>query len=162
MLEETGTVVAQEGADIWVETQPRSACSHCGAGSQGGSCSTSVIAKLFAVRRNRLRLENTLQAQPGQQVVIGIPDQVLVAVSLRAYLVPLLGMIGAVTLAVQLDMGELVQAFMALAGLFVGLTLMGQASKAGKARARYAPQLLRKLGTPEFVIDTTALARSRP
>lgn len=157
MLEETGTVVKANEDWLWVETTPRSACSHCGA----GSCTTSVVAKLFGTRRNQLRLPNSHGAQAGQQVVIGIPDQVLVAVSLRAYLLPLIAMIGATALAAMLRMSDLLQAFMALGGLFLGLSLMGLATQSGKARQRYAPKLLRTLGAPEPHIDITALSRSR-
>lgn len=157
MLEQTGTVVEANDDWLWVETQSRSACSQCGT----GSCSTSVIARWFGVKRNRLQLVNSLRAKPGQQVVIGIPDQVLVAVSLRAYLVPILGMLGAAALAGLLNAGEGVQALMAIAGLLIGLTLMGRISGVGNAGARYTPQLLRTLGSPTVEIDNTALTRSR-
>ena len=161
MIEETGTVVELDGEHIWVETRSRSACSHCGVGGDNGSCGTSVVAKLFGVRRNRLRLYNSLNAHPGQQVVVGIPDKVLVAVSLRAYLLPLLSMLGMTALAASLDMGQVMQGFMALSGLFIGLALIGRASNTGKAQARYAPQLLRLAGVTGMAIDTTALTRSR-
>ena len=157
MLEESGRVVATDGPWLWVETQPRSACSHCGS----GGCTTSVIAKLFGARRNRLRLHNAIGATVGQQVVFGIPDQVLVAVSLRAYLVPLLGMIGAVVLAGLLGMGELLQAGSALLGLFAGLAWMGRAAGRSKARQRYQPQLLRLANLPAVQVDLPEPTRSR-
>ena len=157
MLEETGTVVRAEGAYIWVETQPRSACSHCGT----GSCGTSVVAQLFGNRRNLLRMDNSLNARPGQQVVIGIPDQVLVAVSLRAYLLPLLALILGVAGGAWLGYGDFMQVLLGGAGLFFGLVAIGRASESGKARERYAPQLIRLVGAPVFEIDTTALTRSR-
>jgi sigma-E factor negative regulatory protein RseC len=157
MLEETGTVVRADSENIWVETRAKSSCSHCGA----HSCSTSVIAKLFGNRRNLLRLPNTLQARPGQQVVIGIPDRVLVAASMRAYLLPLLGLILGVAGGGWLGYGDFLQVLLGGAGLFMGLVLIGRASESGKARERYAPQLLRVAGAPTFEIDTTALTRSR-
>ena len=55
-------------------------------------CTTSVVSKLFGIKRNRFKLENSLGAQPGEQVVIGIPDELLVQASVRAYLLPLLVM----------------------------------------------------------------------
>lgn len=161
MLEETGTVVRAEDGHIWVETRPRSACSHCGVGSQGGSCGTAVVAKLFGDRRNLLRLPNRLQARPGQQVVIGIPDGVLTAVSLRAYLLPLLALILGVAAGASLGYGEFVQVLLGGAGLFLGLAVIGRASESGKARERYVPRLLRVAGATPFEIDTTALTRSR-
>lgn len=157
MLEETGTVIATDQHHIWVETQSRSACSHCGA----GSCSTSVIARLFGVKRNRLRLPNHLDAVIGQQVVVGIPDQVLVAVSARAYLLPLLGMLGAAALAGGMQAGDAMQALIALIGLFIGLALSGWVSETEAARERYTPQLLRLCDSPAPFIELTALTRNR-
>ena len=71
MLEEHGTVVGINGSLLEVETNPRSGCSSCGS----GSCTTSVVAKLFNARRNLLELENSLGANVGDRVVIGISDQ---------------------------------------------------------------------------------------
>lgn len=149
MLEEIATVVEAEGDCIWVETQPRSACSHCNT----GSCTTSVIARLFGARRNRLRLHNELNAAVGEQVVIGIPDEVLVAASWRAYLVPLAAMILGVALAVQAGLGDFVQALMALGGLFVGLLWMGRVSGSGRTSGRYAPKLLRLAGLSGLQVE---------
>ena len=74
-------------------------------------------------------------------MVIGIPDQVLVAVSLRVYLLPLLLMLGAAVLASALGLGEVLQALAALAGLFGGLALMRLVGKTAKATARYTVRL---------------------
>lgn len=154
MLEETGTVVAVNGQWLWVETQAHSACSHCGS----GSCSSSVIGKWFGVRRNRLRLPNDRSLQPGQQVVIGIPEQVLVSVALRAYLLPVLAMLGATVLAATLDFGEPAQALAGLAGLAAGLWLTAVAADAATTSRRCTPRLLGVVGTE---IDTTALMRKQ-
>lgn len=147
-------MVAVEGKWLWVETESRSACSHCGS----GSCSTSVLAKWSRARPNRLRLLNRLQLRPGQRVVIGIPDQVLVAASLWAYLSPLLLMLGAAGLAATLGLGDLARALAALAGLLVGLALSAKAANSGPTRDRFTPVLLRVAGAE---IDSTALTRNQ-
>ena len=90
MLEETATVVEVIDGRLIAETESRSSCSHCST----DSCSTSVVAKLFGIRRNRLVMENTLQAKAGDRVVIGIPDNLLVQASVMAYLLPLVVMLG--------------------------------------------------------------------
>jgi sigma-E factor negative regulatory protein RseC len=154
MMEASGTVVAVEGEWVWVETESRSACSHCGR----GSCSTSLIAKWAGARPHRLRLLNRLQLRPGQQVVLGIPDQVLVAASLRAYLSPLFAMLGAAALAAMLGLGDPVQALAALAGLVGGLALTAKAASSRPTCDRFAPLLLRVAGTE---IDSTALTRNQ-
>jgi sigma-E factor negative regulatory protein RseC len=145
MLETNGTVVEVEREFIWVETRPRSACSSCGA----GSCSTSVIAGLFGSRRNRLRLRNGLGARVGQQVVVGIPDSVLVNASVLAYLLPPLAMILGGAIAAAASLVELAQGGMAFGGLLLGLLLVRQISSSEQARSRYAPRLVRVGGSAE-------------
>lgn len=154
MLEQNGTVVACEQEWLWVESQARSACSSCGA----SSCSTSVLGKLFGTRQQRLRLRNTLNAVPGQQVVIGIPEQVLVAASVRAYLMPLLVLIAAAGLARELGLSDAAQGAAALGGLFLAFGVMKFFTRVTKYQARYAPVLLRKMGAVEtsqaFALET--------
>jgi sigma-E factor negative regulatory protein RseC len=138
MLEETGRVIKAEKGELWIETQPRSACSHCGT----DSCTTSVVAKLFNAKRTALRLPDTLGAQPGQRVRIGIPDRVLAAASLRAYLAPLALMILAVALGSALELGEVLQSLLAIAGLIGGLAWVERSIARGSKREAYAPRLL--------------------
>ncbi|MBF0255507.1 MAG: SoxR reducing system RseC family protein [Gammaproteobacteria bacterium] len=151
MLEENATVIAVEGGHIWVETQARSACAHCGT----DSCSTSVIAKLFNVRRNRLKLANSLGARAGQVVVIGIPDEILVAASLRAYLLPLVGLLAAAFLAEALGLDEMLQVLLAGLGLLAGLALMG-----GGVTGAYQPLLLRLAPTSRMLIPPPPVTRN--
>lgn len=155
MVEASGIVVAVEGQWIWVEAESRSACSHCGS----GSCSTSVVAKWSGVRANRMRLPNRLRLGLGQRVVIGIPDRVLVAGSLWAYLSPLLAMLGAVAVAAVLGLGEPAQALAALAGLGGGLVLSGKAANSRTIRDQFTPLLLRVEGAG---VATTSLTRNQP
>lgn len=157
MLEESATVVRTEGPWLWVETQPRSACSHC---SSSGSCSTSMVARLFGAKRNALRLRNDLQATVGQQVVIGIPDEVLRAASFQAYLVPLVAMILGVVVALQLGFGDPGQALFAFLGLFSGLAWMGRVSGEASARKRYSPKLLRLSGQQGVPVELSEMTRS--
>ncbi len=149
MLEEIGTVIKAEKGELWIETQPRSACSHCGA----DSCTTSVVAKLFNAKRNALRLPDTLGAKAGQQVLIGIPDRVLAAASLRAYLVPLGLMILAAALGAALQLGEVLQSLLAIAGLIGGLAWVERTIARGDKRLNYAPRLLGFANEPRIRID---------
>ncbi len=158
MLEETGTVIDTDGEHVWIETQARSACTHCGT----ASCSTSVIARLFGVKRNRLRVFNSLRARPGQQVVVGVPDEVVVAVSLRAYLFPLLVMLCAAALAGAAGLHDALQALVAVGGLVAGLLLAGRAAGDARAQQRYAPRLLRLTPGRGFEFELTDLTRKQP
>ena len=139
MLEETGTVVEIKGNSLWVETQSRSSCSHCST----SSCSTSVLAKLFSIKRNRVELDNTLGAEVGQQVVIGISDDLMVKASLLSYLVPLLVMLAVVALADGMGMTDGMQILMAMTGLWLGFVIVRLLTNTLYAQQRFKPQLLR-------------------
>ena len=90
MIEETATVVAATPDHIWVEARARSACSSCGTQD---SCATSSVSKLFGMRRQQLRLPNQFASSVGEQVIIGVEDQVMVTASLAAYILPVVLMI---------------------------------------------------------------------
>lgn len=139
MLEETGTVVDVQQQRMWVETIARSSCSACGT----ASCSTSVISKLFSMRRNLLELRTGLDAKPGDQVVIGIPDRLLVRASIWAYIAPLIMMVGATLVAQLLGAGDALQALCAAAGLAVGFLLVRILVDRTDRQKQFEPRLLR-------------------
>lgn len=117
MLRESGVVVRTSGENLWIETQAKSSCSSCGA----TSCSSSVLSGIFKTKANTLVLKNTLDAQVGDTVSVGIDDAVLVRSALLGYLWPLLSMIALAVCANSLGFGEIVQFLAALIGLFLGL-----------------------------------------
>ncbi len=89
MIEETGQVVEVQGEFAWVEHERTSTCGSC---SVRKGCGTSAIAKVLGQRRVRLRVLNRINAQIGDQVVVGIEEQGLLRSSLAVYAVPLLGL----------------------------------------------------------------------
>jgi sigma-E factor negative regulatory protein RseC len=153
MLEQDATVVESKQGLIWVEAISRSSCSQCST----TSCSTSVISKLFGLKRNQLRLVNTLQAKAGDQVVIGIPDNVLVKASLWAYLVPIISMVLATLLAVIQGYGDALQVLFALSGLATGFIFVGRLTRSGKQSNAFDPQLLKIKGQNEISVNLNSL-----
>jgi len=109
-----------------VETERRAACGSC---HSAGSCSTTVLSGLFKRRRNQLRVLNTIQARPGQQVIVGLQETAFLKVSAAAYLIPLIGMLGLAiacqALAGQFSIatGELPAILGGLLGFMIGLFL---------------------------------------
>jgi sigma-E factor negative regulatory protein RseC len=144
MIEETATVVAATPDFIWVEARARSACSSCGTQD---SCATSSVAKLFGMRRQQLRLPNTLAAKLGEKVVIGVADQVMVTASLAAYVLPVVLMLGAAIAADVQGMGDMQQAGLGLLGLLVGLLGAGILTSNRRMLRYFQPQLLRRADT---------------
>ncbi len=119
MIIETGKVVSVEADGIWVETIQRSTCGSCAAEK---GCGQSLMARLLG-RTSYLRvlLEGRDPAlfQPGDQVRIGIPEDVVVKGSLFVYFLPLLAMIAGAALAHR----EFGSEGLAILGAVVGLLL---------------------------------------
>jgi sigma-E factor negative regulatory protein RseC len=155
MIEETATVMRVDGGLAWVAPLPRdSACGRC---SARAGCGTSVLGKL-SPGVGLLEVDNPLDVRQGEQVVIGIPDRVLVRASLLAYLVPLVGLVGAALMAAGWGLGEGSRALAALAGLAAGLLLTRRLSLG--MHARYRPSLLRRTSpfvNIRFETDTGAI-----
>lgn len=153
MLEQDATVVESNEDQIWVEAISRSSCSQCST----TSCSTSVISKLFGLKRNLLKMENTLQAKAGDQVIIGIPDNVLVKASVWAYLVPIISMVLFTLLAVVEGFGDGLQVLFALVGLGAGFLMVGRLTRSGKQGGAFDPLLLRVKRQSEISVDLNSL-----
>ncbi len=90
MIEESGVVINCAGEFADVETERKSSCGGC---SASGVCGAGVLAKVFGRRRSIVRVVNSIDAQAGDRVVVGLPDGALVRGSFVFYVVPLLTMI---------------------------------------------------------------------
>lgn len=139
MIETVGTVREVWGSRLRVETLTQSACAHC----SSSECSTGVISRGVDGRRNRIELENTLGAQPGDRVMIGIPEGLLVSASLLAYLAPVLMMIALASLVVFLRLGEVAEALLTCVGLAAGLYAVRYLTRESGVKRRFEPRLLR-------------------
>lgn len=144
MIEETATVVAATPDHIWVEARARSACSSCGTQD---SCATSSVSKWFGMRRQQLRLPNQFASSVGEQVIIGVEDQVMVTASLAAYILPVVLMLGAAIIADVQGMSDKQQAGIALLGLLLGLWGAGVLTSNRRMNRYFQPQLLRRADT---------------
>lgn len=160
MVEQAATVVEADADMVCVETTPESSCSHC----SSTGCSGSVLAELFSPKTSRMYLQNSIGVVKGQRVVIGIPDKFLLAASFRAYLMPLLVMLGVTAVASFSGASEAVQGLLALAGLYGGFLWVKRQMKTSWSREKLQPQLL-GIADPcvdqDFVkIDMNKLLRS--
>ena len=87
MIEEHARVVAVQGDTALLQTQRQSSCGSCEVKS---GCGTSVLAGIFGQKMTQLKVQNTLNARPGDEVVLGMEEHALVTGSLLVYGVPLL------------------------------------------------------------------------
>ncbi|AOY88525.1 sigma E positive regulator RseC/MucC [Marinobacter salinus] len=139
MITETGKVVALKGDYAWVQTIRNSACQSCSARS---GCGQKVLAAASGGRANQVFVENTVQADVGDEVTLGIDERALLGASLIVYALPLILMVGASIAGHRLSGGQDVWAMAgALAGLVLGF--LSSRTLQGRGRKRYEPQLLR-------------------
>jgi len=123
MVEEIATVVQVETAGVWLQTKVVSSCQSC---SAQDSCTSGVVAKAMTRRDYRFFLQHTAvdpELLVGQQVRIGIAEDVLVKSALLVYLLPLLLFITALGLAFYAGWGEGGQLLVAITGGIAGMCL---------------------------------------
>ena len=128
MLTETGRVVAVEADSIWVETIRQSTCGACAVRK---GCGHGLLNRFSEGRRGYIRVlpGDLLQAadcQIDDQVMIAIPEEVILRGSFIVYLMPLLALLGGAVLGSRLapaspDPGAVLGA---LIGFGLGLALV--------------------------------------
>ena len=150
MIEAAATVIATEAGYVWLETRRESACGHC-ASAQG--CGVSTLGKALGSRTSRLRVADTLALSAGEHVVIGIPEERLLAAAFSAYMTPLLCMVGAALAGAQLGFSQWGIGLGSLAALAAGLAFPG--AHARSAAANTQPVLLRRArdGEPNVGVE---------
>lgn len=120
MIMETGRVISVESGGMWVETIQRSVCGSCQ--SQKG-CGQRLLAT-FGASASRLWVlldgRNTKHYFVGDEVRIGIPEDVVATSALLIYMVPLITFLAATVLAHQQNLSDGVSVFWALVGLILG------------------------------------------
>lgn len=155
MIEETATVISVEGETAEVETQRRSSCGGCEAKA---GCGTSLIASVFGKRRSLIRVSNPIQAQPGEQVVIGLSEGPFLRAAMAVYLVPLLAMIGGAIVAEWLAIQsastttELASLIGGLLGLGAGLAWLYRFSRKQQGEGAYRAVVLRRAGVERISV----------
>lgn len=120
MILETGRIVSIETQGLWVETIQRSACGSCQA--QKG-CGHSALAK-FGASASRLWVlvdgRDINSFTLGDEVQIGVPEEVIAGGSLFVYMLPLLAMIAAMLVAHNARLNDGLTAICAVLGLLLG------------------------------------------
>lgn len=144
MITETGKVVALTGNQAWVQTIRNTACQSC---SVRQGCGQRVLASATGGRASQVLVANTMQADVGDEVTLGIDEQALLGASLLVYALPLSLMVVASVAGHQLSGG---QDPVAIAGALVGLAAGFLLSRKlqGMHGNRYEPKLLRVNSAP--------------
>ncbi|RLT88474.1 MULTISPECIES: SoxR reducing system RseC family protein [unclassified Ketobacter] len=146
MIEETGRVVAKDPGLAWVETLRQSACDSCSAKS---GCGHSALAKLG---QNAIHMQAVCEIDVtiGDQVVVGVPEEIMVKSSILAYLMPLLTMMVGVLLADSFWGQDLLTALAGIIGLALGFVILRWHFHRNRHDERYQPVVLRRIcGGPQ-------------
>ncbi len=140
MIEETARVIEVRGQQALLQTERKHACQSC---SVKSGCGTSTLAKVVGQRSSQIVVDNTLNAEVGEQVVVAIEESALVQGSLVVYMLPLLMMLVMGILAELLFENELLTILLALAGLFLSMTVVRYLLAASGLKKSIQPHLIR-------------------
>lgn len=146
MIEENGRVVATDPGFAWVETSRQSACDSCSAKS---GCGHSALAKLG---QNSVHMQAVcdMDVSVGDQVVVGVPEEIMLKSSFLAYMMPLLAMMTLALAADTIWSHDLVTAVAGMTGLAAGFAILRWHFHRNQHDERYQPVVLRRLyGAPE-------------
>ncbi len=144
MIKETTTIVDIERRYLWVEGVQRSTCGSC---SARAGCGQRLLAGIQA-RTSRIRVllsaADKRHYRVGEDVEIGIPDDVVVKGSLFIYLVPLLGLIVSAGLVDYWFHREILTIGAAVAGLLGGGLVVRMVSLVLSKDSRLQPSVLER------------------
>ena len=150
MIEETGKVVAVEESTLWVETIRKAACDSCA--SQKG-CGHSLLAKLGDGKNHVRVLNSSSDSYPfaiGDDVIIGVPEDVVVIGSMIAYLLPLISLV-MFSVVGQLLWGT--EGYTILSGMFglaLGFVFVRWHFLIRRDDARFQPSVIRPANNASF------------
>jgi sigma-E factor negative regulatory protein RseC len=141
MIEQQGLVVAVSGDFASVQLGGTSGCPACDAGK---GCGAGVFGRLLQRKPVVLKLNNRPGAQPGQSVLVGLPEALFLSLVFGFYLFPLLaGLAGAAIghyVSVRLQVGTIAQDSMALfGGVLAGAFVLRWKSQDRRARSEKLP-----------------------
>lgn len=154
MIEQYATVVAVQDDRVTVETRRASACGAC---ASGGGCGAGVLGSLFGNRSSRIEVAADMALQPGDEVVIGLPENALLLGSLWVYFVPLLlflaGSLVGRTVAANTGGGELLVVAGGIAGGVAGFAWAAAHSRARQRHGSlFCPVILERLAPGSIAV----------
>lgn len=117
MIEQKATVISRDDHQVWVEAERQSTCGQCQARK---GCGTGLLAKHVGQRFSRIAVSTNENLKVGQHVIVSIPEQALLSGAFMMYLLPLLLMFAAATVARMANSGELLEILAGLSGLVAG------------------------------------------
>ncbi|GLS82511.1 SoxR reducing system RseC family protein [Paraferrimonas haliotis] len=100
MMEEIGRVLLQDGQQVVIEVERKSACNHC---DSKDNCGVSSVSKAFSNKKQLIELTTSEVFETGDMVKLGIPERTFLRSAAMVYLVPLMGFIAGALLGGSLS-----------------------------------------------------------
>lgn len=143
MITETGRVLEVEGNWAWVACRRQVECARC---AEGRGCGGGVLGRLLGDRLHKVRAATgSVAVTPGDQVLIGLGEDVVLRAAAAVYLVPLLlALAGGAVAAALTAGGDLAAMLGAAGGLALGLGWARGYSRRSAADVSFNPVILRR------------------
>jgi sigma-E factor negative regulatory protein RseC len=140
-----------EGTSVaTIEIVRKTACSLCG---QTSGCGNAFWGKLFAHKASSFKAQNSINAQVGQSVIVGIDEAAVMRSALILYLVPLATMLVSALLATQIVATDISAMVGAAIGLVAGYFWVKTHIAGRVYYQNHQPKILR-LDTANSAIET--------
>ena len=117
MIEETAVVTKKLNSEVQLEIERRTACGICG---QTRGCGNATFGKMLGHQQGVITAQNTIDANVGDRVVVGIEEKVFLNATFLLYVLPLIAMFVGAGLAELLFDQEFLVILGAIIGLFLG------------------------------------------
>ena len=156
MITENAIIVSIESNQTWIETQRKSACGQCSANK---GCGTSVLSKVIGNKLSRMKAINKINAEVGDEVIVGLNEQSLLKGAFMAYILPLLFLFlfsyfgQLISDFFQINNNELLVIVFAMLGFYVGLRQLRKFSASIAENENYQPVILKKLNSPSVFVN---------
>ena len=147
MITENAIVVSIENNQTWIETQRKTACGQCSANK---GCGTSVLSKVIGNKLSKMKAINNINAQVGDEVIVGLNEKSLLKGSFMVYLLPLLfiflfSLVGQyITEILVMQNNEIFVIIFAGFGFYIGLRYLKKFSISIEKNESYQPVILKK------------------
>lgn len=155
MITESAIVVSiDEKNQTWIETQRKTVCGQCQV-SKG--CGTFVLSKVIGNKLTRMKAINKINAQVGDEVIVGLNEKSLLKGAFIIYMLPLFflflfSLVGKmISQNLQIQNSEAIIIIFAAIGFYVGMIRVKLFSTSIEKDEDYQPVILKKSLSPSLI-----------
>lgn len=160
MIEQNAVVMKVNGQIALVEVQRQTSCGKCNAKK---GCGTGILEESIGRRSMQVQAINQCQAEPGDEVIVAIPEKGFIKSAFMTYLLPLLLMLVGALLAQQIfqagsEASADISAFLGAGlGFVMALLILKLHAKHVEKDEQLHPVLIRKLTHSNNIVFNPSL-----